>query len=417
LARLLGLDFTTVARGYAEAQRRGLIESRVGEGTFVKGLLPSANASALRNETADFSMNMPPEPVESALWTRLGAGLDIPASELVRALRYQRFGGTDADKQAAIEWLNRRGVIASADRIFVVPGAHAALLGASRILALKERGVIVTEALTYPGMRAIAEQLGLSLVGVAVDEHGLSPAAFDEACKRYEPKALYINPTISNPTTRTIPIERRHEIVEIARKHQIPILEDDPYSPLLETPPPAFASVAPEITWHIATLSKCLGAGLRVAYVVVPDARAGWNFASAVRTGNVMVSPITAMLATRWITDGTADALLNAIRAETRERQALVASILPPELVTTDPAGFHAWLTLPPGWSRSAFVGHMAASGLGIVASDVFAMQDPAPEAVRVCLGGPASRATVRTALEFVTHALSESPARAATFL
>ncbi len=417
LARLLGLDFTTVARGYAEAQRRGLIESRVGEGTFVIGTPVSTSGPGARGEIVDFSMNMPPEPADMALWTKLGADLELPPAELVRVLRYQRFGGTEADKQAAIEWLGRRGVAAGLDRVAVVPGAHAALLAATTVLAEKERGVVLAEPLTYPGMKAIAEQLGLDLVGIATDQHGVLPAAFDEACRLHQPKALYLNPTLCNPTTRTMPIGRRQEIAGIARKNRVPIIEDDPYSLLSDTPPLAFASIAPDITWHVATLSKCLGAGLRVAYVVVPDARSGWNFASAVRAANVMVSPITATLATRWIKDGTADALLAAIRAEARERQALVTAILPPDLVTTDPAAFHAWLALPPLWSRSAFVGHMASCGLGVVASDVFGTQGTAPEAVRICLGGPAQRSVVRTALEFAAHALSESPARSSSFL
>ncbi len=417
LARLLGLDFTTVARGYAEAQRRGLIKSRVGEGTFVSGSPTPGNGPGARVEAGDFSMNMPPEPGDVALWTRLGSGLEPMAHDLARVLRYQRFGGTDADKQAAVDWLGRRGVAAGLDRVFVVPGAHAALLAALTILSGREHGVVLAEALTYPGVKAIAEQLGLELVGLPTDQHGLLPGAFSEACRRHKPKALYLNPTLSNPTTRTIPIERRREIAAIARTNGIQILEDDPYGVIPIEAPPAFASVAPDVTWHVATLSKCLGAGLRVAYVVVPDARSGWNFAAAVRTANVMVSPITATLATRWIKDGTADALLAAIRAESRERQTLVATILPSDLVTTDPAAFHFWLTLPPRWSRSAFVGHMASSGLGVVASDVFGTGNSLPEAVRICLGGPAPRSAVQTALEFAAHALSESPTRAASFL
>ncbi len=417
LARLLGLDFTTVARGYGEAQRRGLIESRVGEGTFVTAAPTAGGRPAGRVEAADFSMNMPPEFDDVALWTRLNASFETITHDLARVLRYQRFGGTEADKQAAVGWLGRRGVVAGPDRLFVVPGAHSALLAAMMILSEKGRGIVLTETLTYPGVKAIAEQLGLQLLGVPVDQHGLSPTALAEACKHHLPKALYLNPTLSNPTTRTMPIQRRHEIAAIAREHGVAIIEDDPYSPLPDDAPPAFATVAPEITWHVATLSKCLGAGLRVAYVVVPDVRSGWKFASAVRSANVMVSPVTATLATRWIMDGTADAVLRAIRAETRERQALVASILPTELVATDPAGFHAWLSLPPRWSRSAFVGHMASCGLGVVPSDVFGTQEPAPEAVRICLGGPAPRPVVRTALEFAAHALSESPAGASSFL
>lgn len=417
LARLLGLDFTTVARGYSEAQRRGLVESRVGEGTFIVGS-PTRNKGLAASgiEVSDFSMNMPPEPDDPALWSKLGSGFEPTGHEFARLLRYQRFGGTDADKEAALDWLGRRGVTAGPGRVFVVPGAHAALLAALRVLADRD-GVVLAEALTYPGTKAIAAQLGITLVGLPADQHGLLPDAFAEACVRHKPKALYLNPTLSNPTTRTMPTERRHAIADTARTHGVAVLEDDPYGALATNGPPPFASLAPDLTWHVATLSKCLGAGLRVAYVVVPDARSGWKFAAAVRTATVMVSPITAALATRWIKDGTGDALLCAVRAESRERQKLLAAVLPPEGVSTDPAAFHFWLTLPPRWSRSEFAGHMRSRGLGVVASDTFATASPVPEAVRICLGGPASRAVVQTALEFAAHALSESPERASSFL
>ncbi len=362
-------------------------------------------------------MNMPPEPDDAALSARLNAGFEAVTQDLARALRYQRFGGTEADKQAAVDWVGRRGVTAGADRVFVVPGAHSALLAAMTILSKKEGGVILTEPLTYPGIKAIAEQLNIQVVGVPTDENGLLPDAFKAACDRHKPIALYLNPTLCNPTTRTMPIARRREIAAIAGTNGIPIIEDDAYGIIPVEAAPAFATIAPDITWHIASLSKCLGAGLRIAYVIVPDARSGWSFTSAVRTASVMVSPITAALATRWISDGTADAVLRAVRAESRERQNLVSSVLPHELVTTDPAAFHFWLTLPPRWSRSAFVGHMASCGLGVVASDVFGTDGPLPEAVRVCLGGPVSRSAVRVALEFAAHALSESPARASGFL
>lgn len=417
LARLLGLDFTTVARGYGEAQRRGLIESRVGEGTFVVGVPGHRHAASARVETGDFSMNMPPEPADAALWTRLGSALEPIGRDLAGVLRYQRFGGTESDKQAAVDWLARRGVETVQDRVFVVPGAHAALLGAVRLLSNRRRGPVLAETLTYPGVRAIAEQLELELVGLPTDLYGVLPDAFSEACQRLRPAALYVNPTLSNPTTRTVPVERRHDITAIARSAGVPILEDDPYGALSDRAPPTFFSLAPDVTWYVATLSKTLGAGLRVAFVVVPDARSGWDFAAAVRTANVMVSPITATLATRWIHDGTAEALLAAVRAESRERQALARTILPADLVTTDPAAFHLWLSMPTRWARSAFVSHMASTGLGVVASDAFATQGPLPEAVRIGLGGPASRAQVRTALQFAAHALSESPARASSFL
>lgn len=417
LAKRLGLDFTTVARGYTEAAARGLVVARVGQGTFVA---PTARRRcapmATRPELVDLSMNLPPEPDDPDLLERMQEGLESIGSELVSLLRYQGFGGVPADKDAASVWLGHRALVPNQNRVFVVPGAHPALLAIFGLLA-RPGDTVLAEDLTYPGARSISAQLGLNLVGVPMDNDGVDADAFAEACRLHAPKLLYLNPTLLNPTTHTIPTARRMAIVDVARRHGVPIVEDDPYGLLPQSGPPAFAALAPDVTWHISGLAKCLGAGLRVAYVVVPDVRAGWSFAAAARTATVMASPITTALATRWITDGTADALLAFVRRESAERQRMCAELLPGMTLRTDPAGFHFWLTLPEPWTRSAFVGHMRATGLGVVASDAFAANGTAPEAVRVCLGGPADRAKIRGALEFMSHALSESPALASTFL
>jgi DNA-binding transcriptional MocR family regulator len=417
LARRLNIDFTTVARGYVEAQKRGLIESRVGHGTFVRASARRRHGPMARHpEIVDLSMNLPPEPDDPELLDRMQDGLEFVGRDLVYLLRYQGFGGVQADKDAASSWLSRRGLVPPQERLFIAPGAHPALLGIFGLLA-KAGDVVLSESLTYPGARSIAAQLGLQLVGIPMDDEGVDADAFAEACRRLNPKALYLNPTLLNPTTHTISQSRRMAIAAIARRFAVPIIEDDPYGFLPTDAPAPFAVLAPELTWHVAGLAKCLGAGLRIAYVVVPDARSGWLFASSVRTATVMASPVTIALATRWITDGTADDLLTAVRRESMERQRLAAATLPSGIFRADPVGFHLWVSLPQSWTRSAFVGHMRATGVGVVASDAFATDVAPPEAVRVCLGGPADRASVRSALEFMAHALAESPTLASTFL
>jgi DNA-binding transcriptional MocR family regulator len=417
LARRLDIDFTTVARGYIEAQRRGLIESRVGQGTFVRAPAKRRHGPIARHpEIVDLSMNLPPEPDDPELLDRMQDGLEALASDLVYLMRYQGFGGVQADKDAAAHWLRHRTLAPPPDRLFIAPGAHPALLGILGVLA-KAGDVLLSESLTYPGVRSIAAQLGLRHVGVPMDDEGVDAEAFADACKRLAPRALYLNPTLLNPTTHTIALARRNEIIAVARRFGVAIVEDDPYGFLPIEGPPPFAALAPEITWHVAGLAKCLGAGLRVAYVVVPDVRSGWLFAASVRTATVMASPVTIALATRWITDGTADALLTAVRQESMERQRLVTAILPAGTYRADPIGFHLWLSLPKPWTRSAFVGHTRSTGVSVVASDAFATDGAPPEAVRVCLGGPADRLAVRSALEFMAHALAESPTLTSTFL
>src|SRR5258705_5949127 len=179
-----------------------------------------------------------------------------------------------------------------------------------------------------------------------MDEEGVDASAFADACKRLTPRALYLNPTLLNPTTHTISEPRRIAIVAIARRFGLPIIEDDPYGFLPTNGPPPFSALAPDITWHVAGLAKCLGAGLRIAYVVAPDIRSGWLFASSVRTATVMASPITIALATRWLTDGTADALLAAVRRESIERQRLATATLPAGQVSGGAVGLFPPLPL-----------------------------------------------------------------------
>ena len=138
------------------------------------------------------------------------------------------------------------------------PGAHPALLGILGLVA-KAGDVVLCEALTYPGIRSIAAQLGLKLVGLPMDEEGIDADAFADACKRFNPKALYLNPTLHNPTTHTISEPRRIAIAAVARRFGVPIIEDDALRLLAARRPPPFAALAPDITWHIAGLAKCLG--------------------------------------------------------------------------------------------------------------------------------------------------------------
>jgi DNA-binding transcriptional MocR family regulator len=257
----------------------------------------------------------------------------------------------------------------------------------------------------------------LKLVGLPMDEEGIDPDAFADACKKLSPKALYLNPTLQNPTTLTISVARRTAIASVARRFKMPIVEDDAYGFIPAHGPPPLAAFAPELTWHVAGLAKCIGAGLRAAYVIAPDARSGWPFAAALRAANVMASPLTVALATRWIEDGTADTLLRFIRGEAQARQKLAAEILPKGGFRADPLSFHLWVPLPPPWTRSAFVGHMRSTGIGVVASDAFTADGNPVEAVRVCLGGPTGRAQVRSALDYMAHTLAETPELAATFL
>jgi DNA-binding transcriptional MocR family regulator len=410
LADALGIDFTTVSRAYAEARKRGLIDGRVGQGTYVRARRPS-EGRGVSTGLVDMSMNLPPRFEDAGLvarmWDRIA---DLRADDgLGLLLRYQEAGGTARDRAAGARWLSPRLGAIPAERLLVCPGAQGALLALAGVLAGPGETICV-EALTYPGFRSLAAHLRINLVGVQIDEHGLIPEAFEAVCAEHRPKALYCTPTLHNPTTATLPLGRREALIEIARRHQVPIIEDDAYGALPADAVPPLAALAPDLVYHVAGLAKCLSPALRIAYLVPPDGRSAARVAGAIRATASMASPLTAAIATRWIEEGTADAVLAAIREESRRRQAIAAAILPPGFGQADPQGFHAWLRLAGPWTRGEFTARLRSAGIGVVASDAFAIASP-PEAVRLGFGAAANEDDLRDSLRIVADLLSQSPA------
>jgi DNA-binding transcriptional MocR family regulator len=262
--------------------------------------------------------------------------------------------------------------------------------------------------MTYPGLKAVATQKGLATTPLAMDKAGIIPDAFEEACRSKAPRALYVIPSIDNPTTATLSEDRRRRLVTIARQHNVLIIEDDPYAPLRPQTTPALVSLAGDITWHIATLSKCATPALRVAYVVAPGNTQALRLAGVLRATTLMAPPLMAALASRWIADGVLDAITAAIRDENAERQKLAASLLSDTKFAADPHGHHLWLWMPSHWRAAEFAEHADRSGISIVPSSIFSVAAMPVEAVRVSLGVAPDRAALEDALTLLANLISQ---------
>ena len=410
LADALGIDFTTVTRAYAEVRRRGLVEGRVGQGTYVRAI-PVRSAQEAVGGLVDMSMNLPPRFDDAELAARMWSGIGaLEATDGIDLLlRYQEPGGTLADREAGARFLAHRLPGLSAENVLVCPGTQGALLAVVGLLATAG-DTICAEALTYPGFRSLAAHLRIRLVAAAIDEEGVVPESFEAICRTEKPKALYCTPTLHNPTTATMSADRRAAIVAVARVHGVKIIEDDAYGQLPRQSPPPLAAFAPELVYHIAGLAKCLSPALRVAYVVPPRTLEAGRLVGAMRAMTAMASPLTMAIATRWVTDGTAAAVLRAIRSETAARQEIVRAVLPPDSYAMGPEGFHVWLRLPPFWTRAEFTAQLRAVGIGVVGSDAFAL-DAAPDAVRLSLGASATQAELRKSFHSIAGLMASQPA------
>ncbi len=415
LAGLLNLNYTTVVRGFAEARDRGLIASRPGLGSYVRG---SFIGLPLRAGTgAEMTMNLPPEiEAHPALQRLLGSAAEaIAGATLHDLMRYQDFGGTPHDRALAAAWMAQWLPEARAERLLVAPGIHSVLLALVSLLVRPGQSLCV-ESMAYPGIKAIAAQLGVQLLPLAMDEQGLVPEALEAACKSTAVGALYLCPNLHNPMTASLPIKRREQIADIALRYSLPFIEDDAYGMLPLAAPPPLSDYAPALGYYVSGLSKWLGAGLRVAYVVAPGPAAHQRLAGALRATTVMASPFVNAVVAHWLEQGQGAEVLDAVREECSWRSALLRERLGPLGVRTHAQGFHAWLPMPacvPAGAASEIAAELRTLGVAAVAGSAFSTDRQPPEGLRLCLGGGLTRDDCGRALQAVQQALDQACQRA----
>jgi DNA-binding transcriptional MocR family regulator len=405
LAAMIGVDLTTVTRGFSEAHRRNLIESRGPLGTFI------APPRATFLQQIDLSMNIPPPPADLDLAVLLKRGLSqvLVRSDIDLLMTYQLCGGSDTDRDAGVAWL--KPVLGRIDRsrIVVTPGAHSAL--AALMLTLTQRGSpVFTEQLIYPGLPLIVRQLDRTLAPLAGDEHGMRPDALDAACASTVGGVVYLNPTIRNPTARTMPERRRKELLAVAARHNVAIVEDDPYWLLADNPPPPLASLAPQQVYYLSTLSKCISPGLRAAFLVMPPSATQDAFLNALRALSLMSPPLTTSLVTQWILDGTATEIITGIRKESNERLLAATQILSRSGVSASSGAIHMWQPLPAHWAAQSLAAAARTEGLVVAPSSAFCQSGEAPNAIRLSLGGGSGRAELTAALRKLAALLEQKP-------
>ncbi|WP_028225596.1 aminotransferase-like domain-containing protein [Paraburkholderia ferrariae] len=443
LAKKLRVTTGTVSRAYAELERCGMVVARVGDGTYVAepdadgaslglGLAgepgrlaaprPEAVTAAAGNGTAanvagvmlasrpiDLGQNVPIPTDEARL---LSATLrDLAADERLSGelLLYQPEGGRRSHREAGARWLARMGAPGPAERVLVTQGAQHGLACVLRAV-LRPGDTIFAEALSYPGIVALARQLRLNLVGIEIDDEGIVPAALERACQLLAPRALFCVPTLHNPTTATLSEARRVAIADIAVRHNLVVIEDLVPAALLDAPPVPVAARLPEQGIVISSLSKAVAPGLRIGYVQAPQDWVG-KILAVIRSDCWMTAPLSAEIAARWIAGGEIDRLIAQQRTSIDARQAVAAEVLGGVAYRSDPASPHLWLPLAEPWRAAEFATALRHAGVLVKTADSFVIgRGSAPHAVRLSLSGARSDEALREGLEHLARTLRNGP-------
>ncbi|WP_067337736.1 PLP-dependent aminotransferase family protein [Stappia indica] len=393
LAWRLGIGLGTVTKAYALLERRGLLRSVRGSGSFV------AATEARKGPLIDLSRNAPPSGVSERLLARTLAAVSRRLdADVFNA--YPPVAGHARYRNEMARWFRRLGMEADPQCLLLAGGAQHALAVALSTLC-GPGGTLLVEAQTYPGVLTLARHMGLRVLAVAMDGEGMLPDALDRALHDLQGQAVgiavYLTPTMQNPTTGSMGRARREAIVAVCRARDAMLVEDDVYTLAPEAEFPPLASLAPERVVYINSLSKTLNPSLRVGGLVVPPPLVVRTEA-ALHASGLMISPLGCVVMEQWVLDGTAEAIGTAIREEAARRRALAGAILGPAMRDARHVGYHVWLPLGPqfGYGQAAAL-ETAARALGILvtppASTAAAPGTPADEAscgVRLCLGAPA---------------------------
>lgn len=389
LADRLGVTIGTVSRAYAELERMGLVVARVGDGTFVrqrdlerKRDIGFSNFVEERPEQFDMSRNMHIPGAETSLLAQSLLELARNPQTLAEMTLYTPDAGLPRYRQAGARWLAHGDFRPQAEQVLCVNGGQHGLL--CTLMALLRAGdTLVTEQLTYPGLISAARMLGIKLLGAAMDEEGLIPAALDELCRQHRISALYCTPTLQNPTTGVLSVARREALVAVCREHNLLIIEDEAHAVLVEDRPPPLSFYAPERSVLIGSLSKAVAAGLRVGYLHAPVPLIS-RIAAALRGSCWMATPLAMELASGWIESGVAEKLLRQQITEIGRRKQLVEGLLEGLSYRTHPQCPHFWIEVPEPWRASDVEAELKLKNYLVATAEAFAVGRAAvPQFVR----------------------------------
>jgi len=409
LARQHGIALETATRIYRKLAHMGLAVGEAGRGTYVRdrmgwdGLEP--NRPVPDPLVADLSVNEPLAPEQTDMLRRALKSL-ATSGNLDALLRQEPPGGRSGDRRIVATHLLNRGIDVPPANVLITNGSQQGL-DAALDATTRPGDLIAIGALSYPGMRMLAESRKYEFAPILVDRVGPDLAALERVCAARKVRAIYTEPTMHNPLSWVLSLEQRQRIVEIARQHDIYLIEDGTYAFLAPDAPPPLQALAPERTVYISSLSKSFATGLRFGFVVAPEPLI-LGLRSGLRASTYGSPSIVTSLAVGWIADGSVEQMEQERRADARRRQTIARAALRGYDLITHPSSYIIWLLLRPGQRMDAVGAALAERGILVGTADRYATNGHPPHALRLALATPPLETyidaidTVRTTLDSI---------------
>ena len=417
LARELDCALVTVSQAYELLTARGRATSRVGKGTFISAPAdreePFARrwepdvgrlARAERMEGVMEQLTRATAPGAINLANGHPAPETFPLSDFARAfhrtlledppeLMQYRAASGDSDLCETLSGLLRgRGCRASSDDMIVCSGAQQAADLVATIL-LESRSVVASESPTYSGTLGIFDARGVTYVEIAGDGDGIRPDDAERVFSEYRPRLLYVNPIAQNPTGAVLPQRRAKQLVALARRYDVVILEDQTGWQLTydaPAPPPLAAFDTDGRVIVMESLSKSIFPALRIGYLYCKGALADALELAKART-DVFTSTLTQRALWRFMNGPGYTRHLRSARALYLARRNAFVEALAKDVPWADvrppAAGLNVWLSLPPRISTQAAFDACARQGVLVMPSEPFYPTRQGPPALRLSFG------------------------------
>lgn len=272
-----------------------------------------------------------------------------------QALQYAITEGLLPLREKIVKMLDPAGKILTTDRVIITQGSQQGLELISK-LYLDKGSMVFTENPSYLGALQAFRLFQARFTAIPSDGSGIRPAELREALKKQRPAFLYLMPNFQNPTGVSLSLDRRRELVELAREFELLIIEDDPYGELVfrgERLPSLFSLSSGKNVIYLSTFSKTIAPGLRVAYAAADEEIIG-KIALVKQGTDLQTNTFGQYIVNEYLESGQYEEHIKLIR-KTYEfrRDCMLAAMkkhLPPTLSWNRPdGGMFLWVTLPEG--------------------------------------------------------------------
>lgn len=374
LAVRLGVNRSTVVHAYRELVSDGLIEQRVGSGSRVAR---SGQSGQPRSADVPWWVTLPPwrvgsfpqvlgelaatshdarisfvagvPPVEPSPLAELAASFARVAGDSDYVLSYGDSEGHGRLRLAIAARMQSRGCHVEARDVLVLTGSTQGITLVAQSLA-EPGDEIIVEQPTYPGALQIFQIAGLRAIPVAVDDDGMRVDHVEAILRTRRPRFIYVMPSLHNPIGAMMNSDRRQRLVTLARRARVPIVEDDPYGELVESPHSPLVALSPDYVVYLSTFSKTIAPSLRLGWVTAP--RAIYERLLLRKQSYDMATSLYVQAGVCDFLEREYDSHVVRLRAELKRRRELARDAIAQHWpktarVANGSGGFYLWATAP----------------------------------------------------------------------